>query len=347
MGNDKVIKWKNMISHSRPTIESDDIARMEKSLKEKKLSAGETSRLFATELKKFFKAKAVVLTPSGAAAIVQALNLLALQPGDEVIIPAYVCSRVAKGVLMAGAKPVVADINRDDYNLSCQATIKKISNRTKAIILPSLFGNPIREIKDFLKIGVTVIEDIAQSLGAEFQGKKLGSFGDLSICSFYATKVITTGEGGALIINNEKLSKKIDINFGFFKMPDFQAALGLNQLKKINKFIKSRKAIADQYFKELESLPNIKILRSEDSIYYRFIIEAENQADKIINHLNSRGVRAERFTDLAVNFLKLNLNDYPNTKAAMRRVISLPIYPLLSGRNLRYTIRCLKEIIKI
>lgn len=343
MGNDKI---NNIISHSCPTIELDDIIGAEKSLKEKNISAGEISRLFAAELKKFFKAKAVILTPSGAAAIVQALNLLDLKPGAEVIIPAYVCSRVAKAVLTAGAKPVVVDINRDDYNISYKAAVNKISEQTKAIILPSLFGNPIREIKDFLKTGVTVIEDIAQSLGAEFQGKRLGSFGDLGVCSFYATKVITTGEGGALIINNEKLGKKIDKNAGFFKMPDFQAAVGLSQLRKLNKFIKSRKAIADRYIKELEDFPNIKVLRPAGSIYYRFIIETETRADKIIDHLNSRGVKAERFTDVAANFLKLNLNNCPNTKAAMRQVISLPIYPSLSGRNLRYIIKCLKEIIK-
>ena len=239
--------------------------------------------------------------------ITQALDLLELKKGDNVIIPAYVCSRLAKGVLASGAELLAADINRDDYNISYEDTVRKMSGRTKAIILPSMFGNPVRDIKDFLKTGVVIIEDIAQSFGAEFQGEKLGALGDMAVCSFYATKVITTGEGGALIINNGKLIKKSNDQESFFKMSDFQSALGRSQLKKIGKLIKRRKYIAGQYIKALEKFSNIKIMEPKDSIYYRFIIEAEGNPDKIIKALDTMGIKASRFMDIALNFMKLNV----------------------------------------
>jgi len=299
-----------MISHSSPTIKKDDIECVERFLKSEKILSGEAGCLFSAELKKFFNAKKVILTPSGTAAIAQALNLLNVKKEDNVIIPAYVCSSVAKGVLISGAKPLAVDINRDDYNISYEDTIKKISGKTKAIILPSVFGNPIRNIKDFLETGVAVIEDVAQSIGAEFQKKRLGAFGDMSVCSFYATKVITTGEGGALVINNGELIRKAGKKEKIFEMTTFQSAIGLSQLRKIDKLIKKRKHIARQYIKGLDGLSNIKISKPDNSIYYRFIIEAEEKPDKIIKDLRVLGIKAERFTDITANFLKLNINEY-------------------------------------
>ncbi|RJS81501.1 DegT/DnrJ/EryC1/StrS aminotransferase family protein [Methanophagales archaeon] len=335
-----------MIPHSSPTIEEDDIEAVEKSLRDKKLASGEISSLFANKLKTFFNSKKAILTPSGTMAIVHALNLLNLGKKDEVIIPAYVCDSVAKAVIMSGATPMVVDVNRDDYNISYEDTLEKISNRTKAIILPHIFGNPVQDIKAFLKLGIPIIEDIAQSIGGLFEGKRLGSFGDMSICSFYATKMITTGEGGALIVNSNRLIEEIDVEKNYFKMPDFQSSLGLNQLKKIDVLINRRRYIAKQYIEELETVPNIRIPNlNEDCIYYRFIIEVEKDLDKSIKQLNTLGIKVERYTDIVLNYLKLDINDYPNTKKAVHRVLSIPIYPSLSDENVQYIIKCIKNVI--
>lgn len=334
-----------MISHSRPTIEKNEIADIAKCLKSKQIAAGKINFLFADKLKKFFKAKEVLITPSGTEAIIQALKLLNLTNQDEVIISAYVCENVARAIKTAGAIPKVVDINRDDYNISYHETIKKISKKTKAIIAPSVFGNTVKDIKKFLKLGIPIIEDIAQSIGGTYKDKKLGTFSDMAICSFYATKVITSGEGGALILNSSKLAKKINKEKIFYKMPDFQAVLGLSQLRKVNKFIAKRKSIAKQYIKNLKNIPTIRISKPQDSIFYRFVIEVDNP-HKVIKKLKSNGIEAKRYTEIVLNYLKLNADDYPNTKKAIERALSIPIYPSLSNRDVNYIIKHIQKVLQ-
>lgn len=333
-----------MISHSKPTIKKSDAVALSRVLQSRQITSGSLAKQFCDKLKKFFKAKQVILTPSGTAAIVEALRLLKVKSPDEVIIPAYVCSNVARAVMAAGARSRVVDINRHDYNIAYQDVVKKINKNTKAIIIPHIFGNPAADIKKFLKLGITIIEDVAQGLGAESGGRAVGSFGDLTICSFYATKMITTGEGGALIIRNPKLSQQFRPGDYFYKMPDMQAALGVRQLRNLNTFIQARRQLFAQYLKSLKNNSACWLSHPKDSIYYRCIIEVQKaELQSGINKMNKQGIMAARFTDLVFNYLNLSAKNYPNTREAIDKVVSLPLYPTLTKQEVNSIITASKK----
>lgn len=339
-----------MIYHSRPTIDKDDINSIMEALTDRRLSAGGITQSFIEKLRVFFAAKEVFLTPSGTSAIASALRLLKMNKDRrEVIIPAYVCRNVAQAVLMAEATPIVVDINESDYNISYQDTVSKMTSHTGAIILPHIFGNPIRNMDEFLKLGVPIIENIAQSIGGWYGEKKLGTLTEVAICSFYATKMITTGEGGAVIVNSDDLlSTKVEREIlDSFKMPDFQAALGLAQLNKLESLIEKRKYIARHYIEELKPVTRLDVSDyDENCLYYRFIIKIDRstEIEKVITALNAKGVKAERYTDLVLNFLGLNLTDFPNTSRAIESVLSIPIYPSLSDDDVDFVVWCIKEV---
>jgi len=335
-----------MIPHSRPTIEADDIRAVLQTLASRQIASGRAGFLFAEELKKFFKAKKVIFTSSGKEAIRLALTVLKVGKNDEVIIPAYVCQSVALAVEAVGAKPVATDINLDDYNISYEDTVKKISTRTKAIIVPHLFGNAVRDIRRFLKLKVPIIEDVAQAVGGAYGGKKLGSFADITICSFYATKVITTGEGGALVINSGNYDSAVDDKSYFYKMSDLQAALGLSQLKKIKKLIKRRANIFNIYRRELNKITGARVATPRSvGVHFRCLIELADGAAKTVGQLNAKGIKAERYTDTVFNYLQLNPRRYPNTSRATDKVISLPIYPSLRTAEIKYIISQFKKFL--
>ena len=144
--------------------------------------------------------------------------------------------------MYTGAIPVIVDINQDDFNISYESVCRSISENTKAIIIPHIYGIP-SNLKEFKKLGIPIIEDCAQSMGAEVEGKKVGTFGDISIFSFYATKLLTTAKGGAVYSKNDDLMNFIEdlVNFDYrktykirynYRLSDLQASIGLSQLKK-------------------------------------------------------------------------------------------------------------------
>ena len=335
-----------MISHSKPTISSDDIENVRRFLLENKLASGSATLRFSNKLTKFFGAEDTILTSSGTSAIVEALRLLNIKKGYNVIIPAYVCSNVARAIIALDLRPLVVDINEDDYNISYKEVFKKINNKTKAIVLPHMFGNPVRDIEKFCKLDIPIIEDVAQAIGGRFKSKRLGSFGDVAVCSFYATKMLTTGEGGALIIKNKKLSKLFGADNYFYKMPDTQSILGVGQLNSLNEFIKKRRYISNLYYNELNNLKSCSVFKTKDSAYYRFVIKVDNKRQKsTVNELRNRGIGASFFSDLVFNYLKLNERDYPNTADALNKIVSLPIYPSLTEKDINHIMKTLKEVL--
>lgn len=337
-----------MITHSKPTIESSDIMAVARVLRSKQIASGMIAEQFRNALKIFFKAKQVLLTPSGTAAIVEALRLLNVKRGDEVIVPAYVCSSVARAVELAGAAPRAADITLDNYAISYADARKKVTARTKAIIVPHVFGNPVTGIQMFRKLGVPIIEDVAQAIGGKYDGKRLGSFGDMAICSFYATKMMTTGEGGALVIHSSGLSARFQSVKYLYRMPDVQAALGLSQLRKINAFIRRRQKLFQQYVKGLQRTSGCSVSNPKGSSYYRCIIEVDKAATlRGVAKMRKHGIAASRFSDLVFNYLKLPPKDYPNTEWAMERVVSFPLYPSLTKQEINSVINVSKKAFMI
>ncbi|MCH8821657.1 aminotransferase class I/II-fold pyridoxal phosphate-dependent enzyme [Patescibacteria group bacterium] len=189
------------------------------------------------DLEKYFGSKAYPIN-SGRSAIYSILKALNIGEGDEVIIQAYTCNAVPNPILWTGATPIYADIDIDTLNVDTKSVEKRISSKTKAIIIQHTFGRPgpIEEILDIAKKNkLIVIEDCAHSLGAKYKGKKLGTFGDAAILSFGREKVISSLAGGAVLVNNKNLEKPIE---GFINNLDFPSFTTF--LKEFNNFFSWR-----------------------------------------------------------------------------------------------------------
>ncbi|VVB77862.1 UDP-4-amino-4-deoxy-L-arabinose--oxoglutarate aminotransferase [uncultured archaeon] len=336
-----------IIRHSRPTIEEDDAKAVYDILKSGNINTKEIVSEFTGKFTNFVGKRFGAATNSGTSALYLALRVLDISEGDEVIIPSYVCESVLNAVTYSKATPVIADIN-PDYNLSFEDTQKKINPKTKAIILPHMFGSPSSETEEFVKLGIPIIEDCATSVGAEHNNQKVGSFGNISIFSFYATKVITTGMGGMLATDDPDVTERVNdllkhdnrtelgenYNYG---MNDVQAALGITQLNKIDYFIDKRKEIAEIYGLLLKdskfSLPN-----NSENIFFRYIIKTDN-AEKLIENLRSRGIEASRPVFIPLHrYLKLPDLDFPNTVSAYNESVSIPIYPTMTKQEIYDTV---------
>lgn len=347
------------LPHSRPTISNCDIQAVSGVLQSAYITCGKVTKEFEDKFAKVIKVNFAQATNSGTSALHLALLALKIKADAEVIIPSFVCPSVLNAVLYVGARPRIADINLSDFNLSLEDTKKKISPDTKAIILPHLFGKPAGNLKEFLKLGIPLIEDCAQSLGAKYKGQPTGRFGDLSIFSFYATKMLATGYGGMVCSRNKNLIAKIKdlievdersnyrVRFNY-KMSDIAAALGLSQLKSLNSFISRRREIAKFYEQNLKLK---KILLPEDKeqnhIYFRYVIRIKgNSINRIISALNENGIEAKRpvFNPLH-RYLGLNKKDFPNTEAVFKTAISLPIYPSLKKSEAKFVVESLNQVI--
>ncbi len=334
-----------MISHSRPTLDQDDYRHVMNVMKSGMLVQGEQVVRFEENLSSFIGVKNGVAVSSGTAALHLSLIALGIGREDEVIIPSYVCPALLNAVMYVNAVPVIADINRSDFNIDADDLKKRITKKTRAIIVPHMFGLAA-EIDRIISFGIPVIEDCAQSIGALYQGQYTGTFGVCSIFSFYATKMLATGEGGMVLSDDDGLIKIIrelrnydekdfySVRYNY-KMTDIQAALGISQLKKVSSFIEKRKKIADLYDSTLQkktfSIPEVPEERKH--IYYRYVLLLDN-ASGFIKEMKRKGIECKRPVFKPLHRY-LGLSGYPVTEEIWNKAVSIPIYPSLSDEELR------------
>ncbi len=333
-----------MILHSLPTIEDDDIAAVVDLLKSRQLHDGAVVHDLELKMANFVGRDYAISASSGFGAIHLALLALEVTKGDEVVIPSYTCSALLHPIALVGARAVIADISEDGFNSGFNQIEEKISSHTKAIILPHTFGFPAVDIPEIKKLGVPIIEDCAQALGGDYKGQKLGSFGDIAIFSFYASKVIAAGDGGMVLTNNKEWADRarayrsyngikgrseLTLNYRLTNLP---ARLALSQLQKVDQFIARRNVLAKRYLKGLEGVKQVKMTweGAEDSMYYRFIISVPDLLD-LKNYLKDQGIHTG-FGVLENMHPLMDLPDeeYPNAAKRLKQVLSLPIYPSLS-----------------
>lgn len=353
-----------LIPHSRSTIGRDDIRSVLSVLKSGLLSQGSMVQRFEERFTQYHAAQGGVAVSSGTAALHLALLALGAGRGDTVIIPTYACIAPYHAVRYTGAIPVLADTEKDGWSMDAEwvdAYLKENAKekRVKAIVLVHLFGRPA-EIDSFIDISrryaVPIIEDCALSLGAEYKGKKVGTFGQVSVFSFYATKVITTGEGGMLITNSKKLLNSIrdlreyDEKNGTglrynYKMTEMQAALGMSQLKKLPAFIKKRRRIAKEYLDKLRALPLLLPEQPDHAtdIYYRFVIRIKNP-DRFMRQMQRHNIISRRPVFLPVH-RTVRQRRLPNAEKIWKEAVSLPIYPLLEKDDEKRIIGCTRKIL--
>jgi perosamine synthetase len=342
-----------VIPHSRPTIDAADVRAVTEVLRSGHLAQGGMVQRFEEELAPFLGRRGGVATSSGTAALHLALLVLGVGAGDEVLLPSYTCVALLHAVNYVGATPIVADIRLDDYNLSPSEVRRRITSRTKAIIVPHMFGMSV-DLEPILSCGVPLIEDCAQALGAAYRGRPVGSYGTISVCSFYATKVITTGEGGMLLSDSEVVLERArefrdydgrvvhQTRFNY-KMTEMEAALGLSQLRRLASFVARRRDLASQFTARLRHLPvrlpTVKPDRSH--IFYRYVIGI-GDAQSLEGRLGGRGVqcKAPVFQPL---HRYLGRDGFAETEMAMRTALSIPIYPSLTDDEVERIVRSVAE----
>ncbi|MCS7232098.1 MAG: DegT/DnrJ/EryC1/StrS family aminotransferase [Elusimicrobiota bacterium] len=355
----------NLIQHSKPTvIEKGKILELVKELLDTgRFAQGKYVSLFEQELSKFFGVKYAVCVSSGTSALHLALLSLNVDNNSEVIIPSFSCVAILNAVLMTGAKPVIVDVNLEDFNLSYEEVKKKISSKTKAIILPHMFGYPAKDTQKIVELGIPVIEDTAQSIGAKICGRKVGSFGKINVMSFYATKMITTfGEGGVVLTNDKNIyeftvdikeyDKKDEFKLRYnYKMSEIQAIMGLLQLRMLPVFIYHRKRIFYHYKNKLKNCNNIIITFPGENIhpvFYRFIIklkEVKEDLNSYIRKYNQLGIEVARPVSIPLDKYYIGEFICENSKLLYSTTLSLPIYPRLKNKEINYIIETTKKLV--
>jgi len=343
------------IPHSRPTLGLEEVKVVSNVIASGYIAEGSVVREFERSFAKRMNVGYAIATSSGTAALHLSLLALEIGPADEVIIPSYVCTALLNAVRYVGATPVLADLNPGSYNIDPNDVRKRVTPRTKAIIVPHLFGM-VADLKNLINLNLPIIEDCAQSAGASFNRQLCGSFGHMAVFSFYATKVMTCGEGGMVVSNSKELADTISdlksydqkgadkIRFSY-KMTDFQAAMGLTQLARLNSFLERRRMIAQEYRKAFETL-NLKLPPDDPGhIYYRFILELNQDARDWIQKILKKGLGVARPVYLPLH-QHLNQNGYAVTDAVWRQAISIPIYPSLTPQEVSRVIETLTDLFK-
>lgn len=336
-----------LIPSARPYLDKADKQAMQRVLASGWIADGNEITSFESEFAAFVGCKGSVAVSSGFAALHLSLVALNIIPGDEVIIPCVsTCPAIRNAVLAVGATPVFADTNELDFNLSVESVSNKIRRNTRAIIAPHHTGIP-SDVHAMNSLGVPVIEDCAQSLGASLNDCPLGSIGFASVFSFYATKMITSVDGGAVTSHSADFLEtvkdlryyraKADGSLRYnYKLQNLHAALGRTQLVKLPYFVERRRRIAGRYLQLFESLgypPNLSLHHQvRGAVYYRFGLRIPTALrDKWIGELRNRRIpfstEVEFLTDK-------NPVEYPNACRLSEEILTFPTYPALTESEL-------------
>ncbi len=353
------------------------------------LTSGKLTKSFESKVKNYLNCKNVIAVNSCTNGIYAVLISLGFKKGDEVITSPFTFISTINTLHQLGLKVVFVDINLNDYNIDEKSIKKKITTKTRFILVTHYGGNPfnIRGILKFSSDKIKIIEDAATALGSRLGHKKIGSFkNSVSIFSLYANKIITTGEGGLISTYDKKLSKKIrtTISIGINKDPfvrkkeklnykydlyepgykfnftDIQAAIGIEQLKKIEKIIKFRKKIRKLYNKNLKILEienKIKLYhipkdRYSSEYIYTILLKNkfEGKRDKLIAHLKKFNINTSvhYIPPFKLSYYKKIYDEkkYPNTKYIYENIISLPFHNKLSFNDVKYTCKKIRDFFK-
>lgn len=361
---------------TKPTIGEEEVDAVKKVVKSGFLVKGKKVSEVEELLANRFGRKYVIMLSSGTASLNTALTVLGLGKGDEVITTPFTFVATANAINYVGAKVIFADINPETYNISPDEIEKKITKKTKAIIAVDLFGYPAdySEIKRMArKSRLYLIEDAAQAHGSMYKGKPAGSFGDMSVLSFYGSKIVTSGEGGAILTNSKSHYEKIQayqshgisknnhyhyLSVGYNFLPtDIQAAILVEQLKKLDEFVSLRNKAAGYYSKRLKGVEGIKLPVIENGRKHAFscytigIRSGFGRRDDALKKLNDRGVGARVYYPIPLHlqlvFKKLGYNfkkgGFPNAELVSKEVISLPIFPTITKKEQDYVVEKLIE----
>ncbi len=376
------------IPFHRPSIGEEEIHAVTGVLRSKWLTTGPVTHNFERAFADYVNARYAIAVNSCTAALQLALDAIGLRPGDEVLLPSYTFTASAEVVTYFGARPVLCDNIKGQFNIDVSDATRRITSRTRAIIPVHIAGEPcdLQALEDLAHSnGLHVIEDAAHALPATFKGRRIGSISDLTAFSFYATKTITTGEGGMLTTNNEEYARRASqmrlhgisgdawkrysregswyyevLNAGYkLNLTDLQSALGLEQLKKADQFWSSRQQIAEFYADRLSAVDELELPPTGTNgqhSWHLFILRIRPELlqigrNEFIARLKQIGIGT------SVHFIPLHLHpyyqheygylagDFPNAEDAYSRCLSLPIYPDLSLDEMLRVVEAVEQVV--
>ncbi|TMC33344.1 MAG: DegT/DnrJ/EryC1/StrS aminotransferase family protein [Chloroflexi bacterium] len=374
------------IPFARPDIGDREIAAVTKVLRSGWLTTGPEAKAFERELAAYVGVARAVAVNSGTAALHLALEAIGVTTDDEVIVPTWTFTASAEVARYLGARPVFVDVHRGDLNIEAAAVERAITKRTKAIVGVDIGGQPcdwhlLRELAR--PRDIVLVDDAAHALPASLHGRRIGTWADITAFSFYATKTLTTGEGGMLVTDNGKWADRAEVMAlhgisrdawkrytaegtwryeviapGFkYNLTDIAAALGRVQLSRVEEMAERRTAIAARYSAAFAEIPELEppvVAADRVSAWQLYVLRLNldrlaKGRDAFITELGDRGVSA------SVHFIPLHLHPYwrdtyalrpeqfPVASAEFERVVSLPIYSTLSEAEVERVIEAVGE----
>lgn len=356
---------------AKPDIGNDEIETVVKTLKSGWITQGKKVEEFEKVFANYCGAKYGIATTSGTTALHTALVSIGVQSDDEVITTPLSCVSTANPILYLHAKPVFADVEPTTLNISLSIIEKKITKKTKAILPVHMFGHPIDMdpiMETAEKHGIYVIEDAAHALGAKYKSRKTGSLGHIACFSFYGDKMITTAEGGITLTNDKELAEKMQMlrNHGMnkrrkfyhpilgynYKMSDIHAAIGIVQMRKLDKYIQQRRKNVEYLNKQLNDL-EVKLPTEQNyafNVYYVYhiITKRRKQKEDAVKYLENQGIETRPLlsfipTQPPYQHLGYNINECPVAKKANQNGFYVSNSPQLTQSELEYMASTLRK----
>ena len=358
-----------MIPINLPKIGEEEIEAVAKVMRSgpltNALGAGPMVTKFEKNFAKFAGTKHAIAVNTGTAALHSAIVAAGVKQGDEVILPSFTFVATAEAVVMAGGKPVFADINPETYHVSPDEIDKAVTKKTKAIVPVDLYGLPV-DVKPIRKIAaehdLAIVEDAAQAHGATYSGKPAGIFADASCWSLYASKNMTTGEGGVVTTDSDSMAETLrlirthgekakyaSLMLGYnYRMPEIQAAIGLVQLEKLPSFVAKRRENAKRLTKLLAASDRLKLPEEsaeQQHSWYLYTVRlqnaTENERNKIVEELRRKDIGTEVYYINPVHLMPYYRESFgerrlPETEKAAKQVFSLPIHPAVTEAQVDY-----------
>ena len=357
---------------ARPVIGQDEVAAVSDVLMSGMLAQGEKVAEFEQKFAGYCGSAHAVAVNNGTAALHAALLAAGIGPGDEVIVPAFSFIATATAVSMCGAKPVFADVEEQTFTIRPDQVKERITPKTKAVIGVHLFGQPF-DVDPILEIcevhTIPVIEDAAQAHGALYHGVRAGNLGKLACFSFYATKNMITGEGGMvttndkpsadrlrLIVNHGQSEKYLHTMLGYnYRMTDIAAAIGVVQLKKLDKFNMRRRKNAEYYTANLtaKGLIKPKVADNVQHVYHQYVIQVTKDfplsRGALMDLLKAKGIGSAVHYPIPIHRQPLyapvaDPDSCPVATKLSETVLSLPVHPSLDTKDLAYICETLNKV---
>ncbi|HSX09849.1 MAG TPA: DegT/DnrJ/EryC1/StrS family aminotransferase [Candidatus Saccharimonadales bacterium] len=364
------------IQISKPVIGEEEINAVVEVLRSGNLSQGPIVARLEKEFAKFCGTKYAVALGNGTATLHTALHALGVGPNDEVITSPFTFVATVNAILMQNAKVVFCDIEDTYFNIDPEKLEKKITKKSKTIMPVDLFGH-IYDVAAVNKIAkkhkLTVVEDAAQSVDAEYKSKKAGNVADIASFSLYATKNLTAGVGGMLTTNSKRMMEKCKlfrhhgqkegdpyayVEFGYnYRMMDMIASIALEQLKKINWFTKRRRENAKRYNEELADIKGLILPKEREGykhVYHQYTLRVTKDfkltRDAFITHLEKNNIQARIYYPKPLHlyphlkYLGYKKGDFPVAEKLADEVVSIPVHPLVEKEQIDYIIKTIKNI---